>query len=132
MPFEGKYKEIFNTDDARYGGTNEVNTRIKKTKPKEYDDRRQSVTVKLAPLSLSILEFVPFTEEELEKEIERRIRENVPVKKAGKNEKNGKKPEAAKKIKSLKEKPSDIEGKPAEEKPSNIKGKPAEEKRRLV
>lgn len=128
VPFEGKYKEIFNTDDARYGGTNEVNTRIKKTKPKEYDDRRQSVTVKLAPLSLSILEFVPFTEEELEKEIERRIRENVPVKKAGKNEKNGKKPEAAKKIKSLKRKPSGIEGKPAEETPSGIEGKPAQGK----
>ena len=128
VPFEGKYKEIFNTDDARYGGTNEVNTRIKKTKPKEYDDRRQSVTVKLAPLSLSILEFVPFTEEELEKEIERRIRENVPVKKAGKNEKNGKKPEAAKKIKSLKRKPSGIEGKPAEETSSGIEGKPAQGK----
>lgn len=81
VPFEGKYKEIFNSDDARYGGTDMKNSRIKRTKAKEWDDRRQSITVKLAPLSLSILEFIPFTEEELAKEIERRIRENTPVKK---------------------------------------------------
>ena len=99
VPFEGKYKEILNTDDARYGGTNVVNNRLRKTKPRECDDRYQSITVKMAPLSLSILEFIPFTEEELEKEIERRIRENVPVKKAAKKAGTAKRAASAKKEK---------------------------------
>ncbi|MCM1065727.1 MAG: 1,4-alpha-glucan branching protein GlgB [Eubacterium sp.] len=96
VPYEGKYKEILNTDDEKYGGSGEVNGRVKKTKPREHDGRYQSITVKLAPLSLSILEFIPFTEEELEKEIERRIRENVPVRKAEKKAGNAKKAAAAK------------------------------------
>jgi 1,4-alpha-glucan branching enzyme len=64
----GKYKEIFNSDDEKYGGTGVVNSRVKRSKPNEWDDCPDSVTVKLAPLSLSILKFIPFTEEELAKE----------------------------------------------------------------
>ncbi|MDE7044697.1 MAG: alpha amylase C-terminal domain-containing protein, partial [Acetatifactor sp.] len=128
VPFEGKYREILNTDDARYGGTNVVNNRLRKTKPNDYDNRHQSITVKLAPLSLSILEFIPFTEEELEKEIERRIRENVPAKKSAKKAGTAKKAavakeeELAEKGKTVKTaKPAKIEGtakaaKPAEKK----------------
>lgn len=81
VPYEGKYKEILNTDDARYGGSGIVNTRIKRAQDTEWDTRPQSVTVKMAPLSMSILQFVPYTEEELEKVIEERIRKSTPVKK---------------------------------------------------
>ena len=81
VPFEGKYKEILNTDDKKYGGSGVVNSRIKSAQDQEWDDRRQSVTVKLAPLSMSILQFVPYTEEELAKVIEQRLRKNTPVKK---------------------------------------------------
>ena len=65
VPFDGKYKEIFNSDEVKYGGSGTVNSRIKKAKEVEWDDRAQSVTVKLAPLSLSILRYIPYTEEEL-------------------------------------------------------------------
>lgn len=68
VPVHGKYKEIFNSDDAKYGGSGVTNPRVKKSKKQEWDDREYSVTVKLAPLSLSILKYVPFTEEELAKE----------------------------------------------------------------
>ncbi|MBO5337642.1 MAG: 1,4-alpha-glucan branching protein GlgB [Lachnospiraceae bacterium] len=81
VPYEGKYKEILNTDDKKYGGTGVVNSRIKSAQDVEWDDRNQSVTVKLAPLSMSILQFVPYTEEELKKVIEQRVRKNTPVKK---------------------------------------------------
>jgi len=57
VPFEGKYKEIFNTDAAAFGGSGVVNPRVKQSKKKEWDDREDSVTVKLAPLSLSILQY---------------------------------------------------------------------------
>ena len=81
VPYEGKYKEIFNSDHLKYGGSGMVNSRVKKASDTSWDDRHQSITVKLAPLSVSILEFIPYTEEELEKVIEQRIRKNTPVKK---------------------------------------------------
>ena len=44
--------------------------------------------MKMAPLSLSILQFIPYTEAELEKVIEKRIRKNTPIRKtAGKTTK---------------------------------------------
>ena len=57
VPFEGKYKEIFNSDSINFGGTGFVNPRVKATKTREWDDRPYSITVKLAPTSLSILQF---------------------------------------------------------------------------
>ncbi len=71
VPAAGKYKEIFNSDDVKYGGTGMVNSRAKRSSSAEWDDRKNSVTVKLAPLSLSILKYIPFTKEELEKEKEK-------------------------------------------------------------
>ena len=68
VPLDGKYKEIFNSDHTKYGGTGIVNSRVKRSKETEWDDRPYSVTVHLAPLSLSILKYIPLTEEELAKE----------------------------------------------------------------
>ena len=82
VPYEGKYKEIFNSDDKKYGGSGMLNNRSIKAQDVTWDDRHQSITVKLAPLSVSILQFIPYTEEELEKVIEQRIRKNAPIKKA--------------------------------------------------
>ena len=88
VPYEGKYKEIMNTDAVQYGGTGVVNDRVKRAEDVEWDDKKQSVTVKMAPLSLSILQFIPYTEAELEKVIEKRIRKNTPIRKtAGKTTK---------------------------------------------
>ncbi len=85
VPFEGKYKEILNTDAEKYGGTGIVNGRIKKAEDLAWDDSQISIKVKLAPLSLSILQYVPYTPEELEKVIARRIRKNAPTKKKSKS-----------------------------------------------
>lgn len=68
VPAAGKYKEIFNSDDERYGGSGRVNSRVKRSKAVEWDDRPDSVSVRLAPLSLSILKYMPFTVEETKKE----------------------------------------------------------------
>lgn len=91
VPYEGKYKEILNTDDVKYGGSGIVNNRIKRAQDREWDTRPQSVTVKLAPLSVSILEFVPYTEAELAKIIEARVRKNAPLKKSTAGRKSSKK-----------------------------------------
>lgn len=82
VPFHGKYREILNTDDVRYGGSGIVNEGTVKSRRTEWDDRPQSVTVELAPLSLSILEYIPFTREELLKEAEDAAGERVKAEEA--------------------------------------------------
>lgn len=57
VPYEGSYKEILNTDDKAFGGEGRVNSRAKLTKEEEYDGRPFTVTVKSAPLSVSIFEY---------------------------------------------------------------------------
>ena len=59
VPYEGSYKEILNTDAEEFGGSGMVNKRAKRAVKKEWDDRPYSVSITLAPLSASILEFRP-------------------------------------------------------------------------
>lgn len=59
VPYEGSYKEILNTDAEEFGGSGMVNKRAKRAVKKEWDDRPYSVSITLAPLSVSILEFRP-------------------------------------------------------------------------
>lgn len=67
VPYRGGYKEILNTDDVAFGGTGVVNGRVKKTADKEWDDRPYSVSIKLAPLSMSILAYKPEVKREKKK-----------------------------------------------------------------
>ncbi len=80
VPFDGKYKEILNTDAKKYGGSGIVNSRVIRADEKEWDDREFSVGVKMAPLSISILQYVPYTKEELKKVQEARAKKNAPKK----------------------------------------------------
>ena len=59
VPYEGSYKEILNTDAEEFDGNGMVNKRAKRAVKKEWDDRPYSVSITLAPLSVSILEFRP-------------------------------------------------------------------------
>lgn len=59
VPYEGSYKEILNTDAEEFGGSGMINKRAKRAVKKEWDDRPYSVSIILAPLSVSILEFRP-------------------------------------------------------------------------
>lgn len=54
VPEMGKYKEIFNTDDTRYGGEGYVNPRARKAVVKKADGCEQSIKIKMAALSVSI------------------------------------------------------------------------------
>ena len=84
VPFEGKYKEILNTDDECFGGSGKTNPRVKRAEPIKWDGKDQSISVQMAPLSLSILRFIPYTEEELGKVIAERIRKVTPIRKTKK------------------------------------------------
>ena len=59
VPNSGGYKEIFNSDDVKYGGSGFTNPRIKKSKVDECDGRRDSIRLKVPALGFSILRYVP-------------------------------------------------------------------------
>ena len=63
---EGKFREVFNTDESRYGGSGRMNEGLIETEEREIDDFPFSYTVQAAPLSLMVFAYEPFTEEELE------------------------------------------------------------------
>ena len=119
VPAAGKYKEMFNSDDEKYGGSGRVNSRVKRSKAVEWDDRPDSVTVKLAPLSLSILKYAPFTVEDVKGEEDTKEKD-----KRGKDKRGKDKREKDKKEKAVKEK--DLKGKEVKEK--EVKEKAVKEK----
>lgn len=91
VPFDGKYKEILNTDEKIYGGTGVVNKRALAAQDIEWDEQAVSISVKLAPLSLSILRFEPYTEAELNRVIEERVRKKLALIKENTPKKTAKK-----------------------------------------
>ena len=67
VPFPGKYKEILNTDAKEFDGEGIVNARAISSREIAWDDREESIKLKLAPLSLAIFKFVPFTKVDLKR-----------------------------------------------------------------
>ena len=54
VPFAGKYKEIFNSDDIAFGGDGNVNPRAKSSKEEECDELPDSIRVLVPPMGISI------------------------------------------------------------------------------
>ncbi len=54
VPFAGKYKEIFNSDREEFGGSGNINPRVKNAKKDECDGREDSIRVMVPPLGVSI------------------------------------------------------------------------------
>ncbi len=54
VPELGKYKEIINSDDVKYGGTGHVNPRVLKAAAKPHDGQDYSVVMNLPPLGVAI------------------------------------------------------------------------------
>ncbi len=57
VPFAGKYKEIFNTDNTKFGGKGFTNPRLKQSKTDECDGRTESIRIKVAALSMAIFKY---------------------------------------------------------------------------
>ena len=54
VPYSGNYKEVFCSDLEDYGGDGSLNKMIRASKRSSCDDRKNSITIGLAPLSMSI------------------------------------------------------------------------------
>ena len=64
VPYEGKYKEILNTDAKIYGGSGVVNKKVCDTIEMEWDGKPYAIDMVSAPLSISIFTYTPYTAEE--------------------------------------------------------------------
>ena len=67
VPREGKYKEIFNTDDESFGGCGLVNPRVKKSAAQECDGREHSIKINVPSLGMSIFRYTQEKSQTLKK-----------------------------------------------------------------
>ena len=65
VPFSGKYKEIFSTDDEAFGGRGHNNPRVKRSKVSECDGRENSIRITVPALSVSVFSCTYYEPEEL-------------------------------------------------------------------
>ena len=84
VPADGKYYEIFNSDDTSYGGNGVLNPGRIEANFSEADGRPYSIPVKVAASSLAIFSYTPYTTQE--KKI-RKIREEEAYNKQNEKEK---------------------------------------------
>ena len=70
---EGKYQEIFNSNIKEAGGEAEVNPQVIATEEEYYDGRRFTIDIELAPMSVVMYSYRPFTKEELLEIAERKV-----------------------------------------------------------
>lgn len=64
-PFAGKYTELLSTDDSKFGGKGICNPKTVATEEAPYDETVNTLTVKAAPMSVSVYAYKPFTAKEL-------------------------------------------------------------------
>lgn len=57
VPYEGKYKEILNSDAVKYAGEGNINPRVKNSKNDECDGRENSLRITVPPLGITIFEY---------------------------------------------------------------------------
>ena len=54
VPYAGKFKEIFNSDDEKFGGFGFGNPRLRASKAVKQDGRANSIEIRLAPMAIHI------------------------------------------------------------------------------
>ncbi len=57
VPYKGYYEEIFNSDDLKYGGSGVINTGTLTSFDERYDERDQTLSIKVPPLGITVLKY---------------------------------------------------------------------------
>ena len=81
VPKAGKYKEIFNSDRKELGGNDFVNKRVKTSTKEGCDGRQNSISIKLAPLSVTVLKYTAVKSPVAKKMEQQYIEEELKVEK---------------------------------------------------
>lgn len=81
VPYPGKYKEIFNSDRAEFGGSGVVNPRLKQSKKDECDDRADSITIKVPPMGISVFSYTKSAPKAKDNKTAKRETKKTPAKK---------------------------------------------------
>ena len=107
VPFYGKYKEVFSSEEERFGGAGSKNTRAKTAKALEWDGREYSIDLNIPSMSVSIFSCTPLEEKKPSKKAAEKSSQGQTVKKSSAAAKTVKKGEKAKTAaKSEKKKPA--------------------------
>ena len=72
VPFKGKYKEIFSSDDKKYGGEGRTNTRLKQSQEVSWDGRENSISITVPSMGMAVFRCTPLTKAELKNEAEKK------------------------------------------------------------
>ncbi len=59
VPYEGQWQQVLSTDDAKYGGTGEVDNKKRKTEDYSMHGYDQSITIDIPPLSATFFKYIP-------------------------------------------------------------------------
>ena len=107
MPFEGRYKEVFNSDSEVFGGSDVRNKRAKLSKKSECDGRENSIEITVPPMGIAIFtctpEKVPVKKGKTAKAEKAEVKEKT-VKSASKTVKTAKAEAEQKAVKAVKKK----------------------------
>lgn len=57
VPYEGKYKEIFNSDMIEYGGEGNINKRVKNTKKMQIHGQKYAIQITIPPLGMAVFSY---------------------------------------------------------------------------
>ncbi len=102
VPFEGKYKEIFNSDSEEFGGSDVRNKRVKTSKKSECDGFENSIEITVPPMGVAVF---ACTEEKLPVK-EKKPAAKKPAAKKAEPKKSSAKKEAVKPAAKKAEKPA--------------------------
>ncbi|MBQ8781299.1 MAG: 1,4-alpha-glucan branching protein GlgB [Oscillospiraceae bacterium] len=59
VPYEGQWQQVLSTDDAKYGGSGEVDNKKRKTEDYSMHGYEQSITIDIPPLSAMFFKYIP-------------------------------------------------------------------------
>ncbi|EOR19855.1 glycogen branching enzyme [Clostridium sartagoforme AAU1] len=63
VPYNAKYKEIFNSDNKEFGGSNQLNEEIIESEDISYHNRKYSISLKIPPMAAIILSISDLNED---------------------------------------------------------------------
>lgn len=103
VPYKGRYKEIFTTEDEKYGGLGSTNPRLKNARPGNVDGREYYMNVTVAPMSVSVFSYIPLVSAKKDETLNEEQVENSKTKGKKTTKNNPSKKTTAKKTISKKE-----------------------------